>query len=103
MSVEQRGQDLRVLRALESELGDELPDALESMLLRLDERRQDTLTPAQRKWVNDVAARNQVAPSVGPEEDDGPEPTRLTAGEVPRGKEVAPMFAKGPLRPPGRR
>ena len=104
MSAEQRASDLRVLRALSrGNLDDEeIPEAFEEMLIRLEERRAEVLTPKQRRWVNSVARRIIDDESTGPE-DGGPESTRLTPGVVPRGREVAPLFVKGQLKPPNRR
>jgi hypothetical protein len=97
----QREDDLRLLKEL-LELDDErVPAAFHGMLVRLD-RSGYPLTPRQRAWANDVAKRVGVDSSDGPEED-GPEPTRLTSGPVPRGREVPIMAGPLPKRPPGRR
>jgi hypothetical protein len=104
----QRQSDLRILRELceEGEVEGtslDVPEAFYEMLVRLDERMQETLTPKQRKWVNAVAARSGfIEESEGPEDDGGPEPTRLTSGPVPRGREVPILVRDKPLRPPGR-
>jgi hypothetical protein len=104
--MSQRDEDLRVLREL-GELADddeEVPEAMVEMLNRMEDNLLRTLSPKQRKFVNDVAKRFKVEPSDGAEEDpDEPEPVRLTAGEIPRGAEVELLVKGRPLKPPGRR
>ena len=107
--VDQRNRDLRLLRELceEVEVGGtalDVPEAFYEMLVRLEEGRMRVLSPKQRKWANAFAERSGwIEPSDGPEEDGGPEPTRLTDGPVPRGREVEIMVKDKPLRPPTRR
>jgi hypothetical protein len=106
MSAEQRASDIRVLREIratdDGEDARDVQEAFEGMLIRLEEG-QGTLSPKQRKWVNDVARRLEIEPSIGPEDDEGPEPVRFTSGEIPRGKEVELNVGPLPLKPPGRR
>jgi hypothetical protein len=107
--VDQRNSDLRVLRELceEGEVDGtalDVPEAFYDMLVRLEDQRQRTLTPKQRRWANAIAATSgHIEESPGPEDDDGPEPTRLTGGDVPRGREVELLVKDRPLRPPTRR
>lgn len=107
MSFEIRVSDLRVLRwLLDEDSGlnpDFIPDAFEDMLIRLEEHKQEMLTPKQRKWVNEKAELAGIEPSAGPVEDEGPDPVRFTSGAVPRGKEVTVNVGALPLKPPGRR
>jgi hypothetical protein len=105
--VDQRNRDLRVLRELceEGEVEGtslDVPEAFYEMLVRVEERGL-VLTPKQRKWVNDVAAKSGfIEESAGPEEDGGPEPACFTDGPIPRGKEVELLVRDKPLRPPAR-
>ena len=89
--MSQRSEDLRVLREIEAML---------EMLNRMDDKLINTLSPKQRKWANDVAKRFDIEPSEGPEEDNEPEPVRLTDGDVPRWAEVELLVKDRPLKPP---
>lgn len=96
----QNDDDLRVLRELTEEI--ESP-AFDDMLEKLEAKLGSVLSPKQRRWVNQVAVQNRIEPSPGPEDDSAPEPVRLTAGEIPRGKEVALLVKDKPLKPPTRK
>lgn len=101
--MSQRSEDLRVLREIDAYDDDEsVPEAMLEMLNRMEDKLINTLSPKQRKWANDVAKRFDIEPSEGPEEDNEPEPVRLTDGDVPRGAEVELLVKDRPLKPPVR-
>jgi hypothetical protein len=81
------------------ELPDEEREAFEDMLLWVEKR---PLTPKQRWWLNKVLRRNDLEEVEGVEDDGAPIPTRLTAGDVPRGREVDLLVKDKPLKPPTR-
>jgi hypothetical protein len=66
-------------------------DPFEEMLVRLEEGRQTLLTGKQLKWVRDVL-------------DEPTYENLVSAGKVPRGREVATpaVLLRRPLRPPGK-
>ena len=96
-----RDADLRALNELLDEHADQLTDreteAFASMRLDMTGYtvgNQDQLTERQREWVK--LAHERIC---------GKPLTRLTAGEIPRGREVAtpPVLQNLPKRPPPRR
>ena len=79
-------------------------DAFEDMLIRLEEGRIYELTPKQRRWLDEVAARAGIDERCGDsDEDQDPEPVRFTGGSIPRGREVDLNVGPKVTRPPGRR
>jgi hypothetical protein len=77
--------------------------AFEGMAETLECGRYQTMTARQRRWVNEVAGRVDVEPSVGPEDDEPREGVRFTEGPPPRGREVELLVRDHPTRPPTKR
>lgn len=94
-----RALDLATLPALAR---DAFQDMLEEMTTEVPRRcahdgrpkwRQHEMAPKQLKWVCSALGEEMPEPD-----------TRLTSGDIPRGREVAPMFdTRLPMRPPNKR
>jgi len=87
-----------LVSVLEQEISDNEREAFEDMLFQVEKR---PLSPKQRYWVNSVLERFDGTEPIGGLEDDGTPPEqRFTDGDIPRGKDVEPMWKDKPLKPP---
>jgi hypothetical protein len=107
MSMSQREDDIAGVKELLDDapnLYDEARIAFESMLERLEQYGDSTLSPRQRGWVNRVKGQNgqDEIPGESDNSPRAPAETRLTKGPIPRGKEVESAVKDKPVKPPAR-